>query len=684
MEDAFAILDEMGTVRNPFRDITTSPGGFPYLMDDLSTSPASLPHRPPARPWTTFPGSSFTEHIVHEILHIPSERKTTERLRIGRRSPVAWFFWSKHYVLGLGLLKEGRDPDFVDIPESHFPALFSMDDSIHRHIDELERGTNELEKRHIDVFKAFLALISDLFSDARLEQSRMRKSGQVSFGFLWTLFPRGQIVYERRPLPFCDESYEQCLRVASIEKARSPVDGMPTWHLILQDVVFRHGCGPCLVTTRRDIRSFSGTRSLTDECIGLIPLDMIRNEERTALIVRMSHIGRRYVSICSQPWTIWEYEGPALLGPQNTTRRSREAFLTPPDKRPWQRYTQERVVVDFLNSQAFYRNTLGISGWIDEFSGHESSQSEPLALDMDGDLEHAQRRAIRTEGLYLICRNHAPAFLLDSSVEATGILISLLRAPVWGDTRKAAALPHHTMFMSPENAPQLKRDSRPVRYPGLVMLFEGPRRMTREITSSIAEDLQKPLVMIQPPDSHKDMDVVLCNVLRWGGILLVEGSTAFSGTTYEQLTTHPGVVFLASDKPEEVPETCFTAIDAVVNCNTMIDDSWGDEHVSCGLWYQCLADKLPELVEATPVDRLRKIAEVLASVEPRETRMAKPLLTAKRLAHLSGEAAGEGHIFQVLRRSIAPKDTGKFDSRLQKIEQWRAVTGGQEGHMSGL
>lgn len=175
--------------------------------------------------------------------------------------------------------------------------------------------------------------------------------------------------------------------------------------------------------------------------------------------------------------------------------------------------------------------------------------------------------------------------------------------------------------------------------------------------------------MIQALDSHKDINVALHNVLRWGGILLVENSTACSGATYEQLATHPGVVFLASDRPEEVPETFFLAIDAVIDCNTTTGGSRSDKHANCcALWYQYLADKLPQLFISTSVERLQKIVDILASVESRETRMAKTLLTAKRLAQSSAEAVQEDHIFEVIRQSIAQKDLSKFESQLETLK----------------
>ena len=152
-------------------------------------------------------------------------------------------------------------------------------------------------------------------------------------------------------------------------------------------------------------------------------------------------------------------------------------------------------------------------------------------------------------------------------------------------------------------------------------------------------------------------------------------------------------------------------IDAVINCEQQQQQrvaasyhrdglNYYEESATANLWRRYMNDHLPNLVKSlsggTGIDidtdsklsaKVREICSVLAVTEPRESRMAKTFLTAKRLAMAAAAEAVPGeeedkteneadleHVLMVLRSAILSeegeeKELREFDMRVGRLRE---------------
>lgn len=255
-------------------------------------------------------------------------RKITENMVIDEDIRVAQFIRKKTF------LRISRTSNYIILPESQFKDLFFMKEAMERHLKVLDKDTDTIRRSG---YQQVLQFIDHMFPLAESGRNDMKDSGELSFDFLWILFPPGRIVYECRRVQSL-VSHEQCLMVRHIEERYSQGEGSRYWHLALEEVVCRPGTADRthLVTTNRQIQYFEGTVKATAENLALVPVTLMALEEQTALYARLSQLGRRYVSLCMQGPSIWDYEG-LVRGPQNLFGvKIGEQTHAPSDKRLWQ------------------------------------------------------------------------------------------------------------------------------------------------------------------------------------------------------------------------------------------------------------------------------------------------------------------------------------------------------------
>jgi hypothetical protein len=125
---------------------------------------------------------------------------------------------------------------------------------------------------------------------------------------------------------------------------------------------------------------------------------------------------------------------------------------------------------------------------------------------------------------------------------------------------------------------------------------------------------------------------------------------------------YPSLLLLASRTAVDLGEAYQRVIDAVINCEQV------SEEPQVALWRQYLADELPDFTRMLSDTQLRRTCRLLAQVEPRESRMAKTLLTAKRLALSRNSIINLKQVLMVIRSSIPPKELENFDGAVKEAE----------------
>lgn len=207
----------------------------------------------------------------------------------------------------------------IDIGE--YEMLFFMKDTIQQHITEVQRlkgdahaqAQNDL--RTVNSLKSVLDFVKHTFPGAEEAQDQIRTTGVASFDYLWTIFKPGQIIYEKRSVENSNWFYEQCIKIKDVKHEYNKSLEAFGIYLSVEEVVHKQTprAGIYLVTSQRRIKRFTGTKPLTSEEIGFIPLNMIQEPDQDSLRVKLIDLARRYVHLSSHPSTIWEYEGPIAL-----------------------------------------------------------------------------------------------------------------------------------------------------------------------------------------------------------------------------------------------------------------------------------------------------------------------------------------------------------------------------------
>jgi hypothetical protein len=149
------------------------------------------------------------------------------------------------------------------------------------------------------------------------------------------------------------------------------------------------------------------------------------------------------------------------------------------------------VVIDITISDEYHDERF--EGWIHNLHDAEPGVEEtaPTAIPpLDISDYGGGSKASYNEESFLICRGHMPAYLLSSGVHAVGILVSRLQPPSWGkdvsERPSAASLPDishwNTLvrgFLTDGKASEAKYQRRTIRGSGLVLLLQGPKRITK-------------------------------------------------------------------------------------------------------------------------------------------------------------------------------------------------------------
>ncbi|KAK1634282.1 hypothetical protein BDP81DRAFT_473214 [Colletotrichum phormii] len=151
-----------------------------------------------------------------------------------------------------------------------------------------------------------LEFTKSTFARAEEAQDQIRATGVASFDYLWTIFEPGQIIYEKRRVTDNSWLYEQFLKVKNLEFEYSELNKAVGISLLVEKIVHQQApqAGTYLVTSQRQIRYFTDLKPLTSETIGFTPLDMIQEPERGILRAKFIDLGRRYLHLSSQPFTV--------------------------------------------------------------------------------------------------------------------------------------------------------------------------------------------------------------------------------------------------------------------------------------------------------------------------------------------------------------------------------------------
>jgi hypothetical protein len=100
-----------------------------------------------------------------------------------------------------------------------------------------------------------------------------------------------------------------------VEESTSFTDRGRALRLIVEEVVYARGrrSGPRLITSCRYIRPYTGSKPITADGLGIVPLGMLPEQEQEA--IRAGLVGRahRYMDICAMPFSVMDYDGPLCL-----------------------------------------------------------------------------------------------------------------------------------------------------------------------------------------------------------------------------------------------------------------------------------------------------------------------------------------------------------------------------------
>ncbi|WXC59621.1 hypothetical protein SNK03_005482 [Fusarium graminearum] len=222
----------------------------------------------------------------------------------------------------------------IAIDEKDYKNLFHQANAIMHRIK-----TTPLPKSK-QILQAVLNFIKDIFPDAKKIQEDALRTGQVPFSHVWTLFRPGTIVYEKRTIPPRHNIYEQCFSVNKLEGSVSRYDSTNVLCLSLAEMVYSYSMsnepGPRMMWTTRHIRQYGGLKGITTEDLGIIPLNIIPPEERTAIEARLTQRGRQMLQISRMPFSFWNYDGPYGIVHQVVGRGIMEEAQYASRERRWQ------------------------------------------------------------------------------------------------------------------------------------------------------------------------------------------------------------------------------------------------------------------------------------------------------------------------------------------------------------
>lgn len=266
--------------------------------------------------------SPFDAVIVHERSFDVSGRKTTDQLYFPKPSPVLEFLESLYAVSA----PEGESLSQADtVTEDKYKWLFFAKGSILLHLE----ANGHRRTLGFKPFQALVHFIGDVFHEASRAQDGIRRSGLVTYEHLWTLYPPQELVYEKRLVLPRNTPYEQCWRVRGVEEFTSFTDRGRALRLMVDEVVYGRGIrsGPRLTMSCRYIRPYTGSKPITADGLGIVPLSMLPRHEQEAIRARLSQAGRRYIDICAMPFSVMDYDGPLCLTHSHTINNTKEEMM---------------------------------------------------------------------------------------------------------------------------------------------------------------------------------------------------------------------------------------------------------------------------------------------------------------------------------------------------------------------
>ncbi|KAF5557750.1 hypothetical protein FNAPI_5343 [Fusarium napiforme] len=583
-----------------------------------------------------FPSSDGSDRSNLAFLSEESEGQT-----IGSSGPVS------HFSSFVSFHENWEEPGYTQRALSP-PRKVSIDHEGFRDLffGLVKMDTHKLRPLPSSVTKTFdllVRFIDHIFPGAR----NAYENTQVHFHHLWVLFKPGDIVYEKRYTPPFRETYEQCFRVKATEESISQYDGTKVYCLVLEEIVYIQSSdkkpGPRLVSTTRHIREYSGLKRTTTEELGIIPWEKLPKDIQRATCDRISRRSRQFLHVSALPFSIWHYVGPLILmTPQVGPCLWKEVRISQAEKL-WQRHASENVVIDLATSRAYF------DGWFDGML-HSFPETEmttiaedPIKISPSDTSENTkdQDQPYHKQSL-LICRGYLPAYLLSSNVHATHVLVDQLRPAVWGRSRelnvKAPTLPNVShwyalirAYLEEQHDFEAKLGRREPRSAGIVLALQGPRIITKMVIDDLSAKFERPLISLSSADDDLHLPDASKCALKWGGILSIDHYNVSMGRRDEN----------------ELGSAYENEIDGVLTCNTMPENSVPE------LWRLYIATELPEVTGRISNERLNDACQILAQLEPRESRMGKILKTAKRMAVVETSDVGFGHVLSVIRSSLS-------------------------------
>lgn len=555
----------------------------------------------------------------------------------------------------------------------HFKNLFHQSDAISHKIE----STSSLTFKQI--LQAVLSFVDYIFPDAGEIQQEARRTRQVPFSHVWTLFRPGDIAYEKRTIPPFHHIYEQCFSIYKVEESVSRYDGTKVLCLSLAEIVYSNSMsdtpGPRMAWTTRHIRQYDGSKDITTEDLGIIPFNMIPTEERISIQARLIQRGRRVLQISSMPFSFWNYNGPYGIVHQVVGQGTMGEARLSSRERQWQKHTHENIVIDVATSTRHYAERFDgrISGLHDV--EYDMEEQLPWILpQIDVSDRFAEDGESNSETSLFFCQGYLPGYLLSSRVYAVSLLVSELRQPVWEpwnplapaallmpDMTSWRALVHN--FMEGSKGAEVDLGRRQAHGSGLVLALEAPRVVARSMANQISGDLGRPLVVSNPLDGDQSLSEVMKAALRWGAILMVD----MRNTPTEQqaaMGTHaslyPSVMLISCNSISELGDYCAGMIDGIVKCSIPLKEQ------PSALWKLHLSQHFANLLECIPAQQLHDAYALLAQIESRESRIEKVISTAQRLAVVEKAQFSFRHVLLAIKSSVPPDVLRKLEDLLNE------------------
>ncbi|KAK3387816.1 hypothetical protein B0H63DRAFT_392246, partial [Podospora didyma] len=262
--------------------------------------------------WEAITSTRKLAKIRHRLVFDVLGRKTADELVFANGGGDVSDFLESLYSLSSTNRNSLFNGDTIQAEK--YKWLFWFKGSIVLHLDDMKNARRP-DKDQINTLSTLVLFINHTFNDAERMQGEMRRSGQASYEHLWTLFRPQEIMYEKRLVPPNGATYEQCLRIKDVQDVTTVTDQRNALRLVIEEVVYKCGSrpGPRLAVSRRYIQEFTGTRAITVEGLGIAPLSMLPWEEQEAIRVRLIDRGRRYIELCSKPFSVMDYDGPLRI-----------------------------------------------------------------------------------------------------------------------------------------------------------------------------------------------------------------------------------------------------------------------------------------------------------------------------------------------------------------------------------